>query len=169
MVRVLISVICTSILLILASHTARADDKPTIRYREVDDSVTSANFTPHKLTAVHFWATWCVPCIAELPEIEKTIQNYGSKGLYILPIAMENNVSRIEEFFTKHKLTRIKPYRDDGITSFKSLGIRGLPTTVFFDSSGKEVSRAEGPMPWLHEDNIRFIEQRLGKERPNLP
>jgi thiol-disulfide isomerase/thioredoxin len=161
MIRVLISVICTSILLVLASHTARADDKPTIRYRIADDSVTSADFAAHKLTAVHFWATWCVPCIDELPEIDQTIKNYEGKGVHIVPIAMENNVGRIEEFFAKHKLTRIKPYRDDGITSFKSLGIRGLPTTVFFDSNGKEVSRAEGPMPWLHENNIRFLDSKL--------
>ena len=161
MVRILLLAICTSILMVLASHTARAGDAPVIRYREADDAVKNPDFSAHKLTAVHFWATWCVPCIDELPEIDQTIKNYEGKGLYIVPIAMENNVGRIEEFFVKHKITRIRPYRDDGITSFKSLGIRGLPTTVFFDSSGKEISRAEGPMPWLHEDNIRFLEGRL--------
>ncbi|MCE2927414.1 MAG: TlpA family protein disulfide reductase [Rickettsiales bacterium] len=161
MVRILLLAICTSILMVLASHTARAGDAPVIRYRIVDDTIQSPDFSAHKLTAVHFWATWCVPCIDELPEIEKTITNYKGKGLHILPIAMENNVKRIEEFFVRHKLTSIKPYRDDGITSFKSLGIRGLPTTVFFDSSGKEISRAEGPMPWLHEDNIRFLDSNL--------
>ncbi len=149
--------------MVLASHTAQAGDAPEVRYREADGTVKRPDFSAHKLTAVHFWATWCVPCIDELPEIDQTIKNYEGRGLLIVPIAMENNVGRIEEFFVKHKLTRIKPYRDDGITSFKSLGIRGLPTTVFFDSSGKEVNRAEGPMPWLHDNNISFLGSKLGR------
>lgn len=118
-------------------------------------------FSEHKLTAIHFWATWCTECIEELPEIDQAVERYAKHGFQLMPLAMENNVQRIREFMKKHNLTRIQPHRDHRALIFNHYNVRGLPTTVFVNQKGEEVGRAEGPMHWDSAENAAFIQRHL--------
>ncbi len=78
---------------------------------------------------INFWATWCVPCKKELPELQE-MQNQN-KDLEILIISIDRkNINEQLNFLNKHKVTNLKIYFDKDMLLFKSLKLRGIPTTL---------------------------------------
>ena len=115
-----------------------------------------------KMTLVHFWATWCGPCVREFPEIDALQKTYGDKGLKILAISTEGyrHMDQVKAFYTQHAVANLKPYTDDGST-IRATHIRGMPTTFFLDSNGRNIAMAEGPVDWNSKEVRTFIEQHL--------
>jgi len=116
-----------------------------------------------KLTIVHFWATWCTPCSAEMPEVDAAQASYDSKDLKIITLSMDgdNQADKVKAFFTEHNIAHLTPYLDRGMESFNAIHSPGLPTTLFINHTGKEIARAEGPLDWKSKETIGFIEKAL--------
>ena len=134
---------------------------PTLSYLDGTGEIYTLDASKNKLTAIHFWATWCAPCIEELPEVNKAQQTYGSKGLSIVAISMDNNLEVVWDFFRQNKINLLRAYIDNGAASFNGFKIKGLPTTIFVNTKGEEVARVEGPMHWEDETNRAFFEEQL--------
>ena len=148
----------------VCAASAWSDERPVLRYHTGSATPQTVNFDEGKLTAVHFWATWCAPCIDEIPEMDSALKVYQPKGLRIIAISMDGTLEKVTQFYGEHAITSLTPVLDYKAQSFNTLKISGLPTTVFFDSSGREIARTEGPMHWLESPNKEFIEQRIGQK-----
>jgi thiol-disulfide isomerase/thioredoxin len=103
----------------------------------------SAPLTAGKVVLVNFWATYCVPCIREIPTFNKLNQEYKSKGLVVLGIGMdEEGAELIKPFLSKHPMDYLvglgKPVLNE---QYK---LEGLPVTLVFDRSGKQIKRFDG-------------------------
>lgn len=98
---------------------------------------------------VNLWATWCAPCIAEMPTLDRIAATYGPKGLAVLTISQDNQgLKAAKPFFEKHKLPHLKGWADPE-TNFGFHYATGLlPTTVIYDAQGKEMVRVIGAMDW---------------------
>lgn len=116
-----------------------------------------------RLTALHFWSTWCVPCLAELPEIDETQKAYEARGFRVVALSLDSAeaVQKVVDFFAEHRITTLKPYIDKDLKAFQSVKGRGLPTTIFIDESGMEIARSEGAVDWKDKANLDFIEMWL--------
>lgn len=136
---------------------------PAAVYKDEKGDVYALNPQENKLTAVHFWATWCVPCIKELSEVDTALATYGSKGFKVVAISLDadDGIPKVKQFFADHKITRLTPYVDFGMASFKASGTNGLPTTIFINAQGQEIARAEGPLAWQKPETITFLESNL--------
>jgi thiol-disulfide isomerase/thioredoxin len=130
-------------------------------YSDGKSNTYALNAQENKLTAVHFWATWCAPCVGELPEIDAAQNAYGGKGFKVLALSLDSNTSadKPAAFMAQHGITHLKPLIDFSQASFKAAHAPGLPTTVFIDTTGKEVGRAEGPVDWKSKETQAFIER----------
>ncbi|NBX04341.1 MAG: TlpA family protein disulfide reductase [Alphaproteobacteria bacterium] len=115
-----------------------------------------------KLIAVHFWATWCVPCVKEFPDVDAAQKKYGDKGFRVIAISLDQNaMPKVLKFFTDHQVKNLTPYLDLYMQSFANIQGRGMPTTIFVNSAGKELARAEGPLEWDSPEVQKFIEDNL--------
>ncbi len=120
------------------------------------------NFKNNKLIALHFWATWCKPCIAELPDVNEAQERYGAQGFKVLAISVDQgNIQKVINFMNTQRLYALTPYLDRYMQSYSNLEGRGLPTTIFVDSKGKMLARAEGPLDWESSSVKNFIEDQL--------
>jgi len=142
-----------------------AQPAPAMSYQDEkgqNHSVTAENYKSSKLTAIHFWATWCAPCVEELPSVDAAQEKYKSRGLNVLTIALDgNNHAKVQKFFKDHKITHLKPYLDGTPSRFYAIKGRGLPTTLFVDSAGNIIGKTEGPMDWKNKESTEFFERRL--------
>ena len=98
-----------------------------------------------KLFIIHFWATWCIPCVRELGELDTVMANYEPKGIKVVAISLDGeNMGKVKEFFKTNKVKHLTPFLDTRMMSFQMTQSPGLPTTIFINSKGIEVARAEG-------------------------
>lgn len=112
-----------------------------------------------KVLLVNFWATWCVPCIKEMPDLSKLSKEFEGNEVIILPISLDRNksVKDIEDFYKKHKVDNLPVYLDFQGSTFRTAQLRSLPTTILVDKSGYEIARVLGVLEWLEEINKNYI------------
>ncbi len=92
-----------------------------------------------------FWATWCPPCKKEIPDFIELQKQYGSQGVQIVGIALDQP-DKVSEFVQQNGVNYPILLGNDAITA-KYGGIDGIPTTFVIDKQGKIVNRFEGFRP----------------------
>jgi thiol-disulfide isomerase/thioredoxin len=112
------------------------------------DKVKLADFKGRPVL-MNLWATWCGPCIKELPSIEAIAKREADK-LQVLAISQDTEGRKtVDAWWKQQKFTLLQPYVDAKADFSFNLGGGGeLPVTVLYDATGKEVWRAIGPMDW---------------------
>ncbi len=125
---------------------------------------TLSQFAGKKLL-VNFWASWCVPCREEMPELEELAAEYNSDAFMVLPINLDIGASGIDKaraFLAGYDWPNLPLYADPTFKAFDRLKAEavtvGLPTTLVLDEKGCELAVLQGPARWASEDGRRVIE-----------
>lgn len=92
---------------------------------------------------INFWGTWCPPCRREIPDLVKLYDEYKSRGIEIVSLAVNDNPNAVKAFTAKAGMNWVMLMGTDEIYQ-KYGGIRGVPTTIFVDRTGKETDRFVG-------------------------
>ncbi|WP_368039612.1 TlpA family protein disulfide reductase [Sphingomonas sp. ID1715] len=108
--------------------------------------VTIASFKGKPLL-VNLWATWCGPCVREMPTLEKIAAQAGDK-LKVLTVSQDRETVDIAPTFEKGGFKLLERYRDPESKLGFAFNTGMLPTTVLYDAQGKEVWRVVGAMDW---------------------
>jgi Thiol-disulfide isomerase and thioredoxins len=107
---------------------------------------------------VNFWATWCPPCIKELPALDASAKALKPKGVIVLALSSDREgAPLVRRFFDKNGIDNL-PVSIDAMSGVgHELDVSGLPTTVLFDAEGREVGRVVGAAAWDAPETISFL------------
>ena len=110
-------------------------------------------------TLVNLWASWCAPCVKELPTLDKLAARYEREGnLGIVAVSQDNAPQgSVVAFLDKLKVTRLGAFHDPRMALSGGLGVEVMPTTVLFDAQGKEVWRYVGDLDWTGEEASKLL------------
>jgi thiol-disulfide isomerase/thioredoxin len=118
-----------------------------------------------KVVLVDFWATWCGPCVAELPNVKECYEKYHEKGFDVVGISLDQGRDVLEKFVQKEKLPWTQLFDDDvqkgegwSHPMVRYYGIDAIPAAILLDKEGKVVSMAA-----RGEDLPKLVEKLLGK------
>ena len=127
------------------SHKGEA--APSLSFMDpADQAVTLASFAGKPLL-LNLWATWCAPCVAELPTLDRLAGTLGDKATVLVVSQDLEGSAKVDPFFSAAKFSTLQPYRDP--QAALSIAYRSnLPTTILYDSTGHEVWRITGGMDW---------------------
>lgn len=114
-----------------------------------------------QLTILHLWATWCVPCLDELPKLDTFSTQYKDTQIIFLPVALNKELEDVTGFYSKHGIKKLPVYIDPTMKIFRELEVYTLPATLFIDANGREIARIEGPADWQSASLRDFIARRL--------
>jgi thiol-disulfide isomerase/thioredoxin len=110
-----------------------------------------------KIIIVNLWATWCMPCIKEMPDLFALTKKLPADKFELL-LATDQSMKTIDKFVTKRGL---KLHYVQLQNSIESLGVYALPTTLIYDRSGKEIHRLLGDRAWTSEKTLLFFKNML--------
>jgi thiol-disulfide isomerase/thioredoxin len=114
-----------------------------------------------KLVLLNLWATWCQPCLKEMPSLEK-LQASREEKLTVAAVSEDRGGKNVvEPFIAKLGLDKVKPYLDPKSAVGHAFSVRGLPTTLIIDSEGKVVGRVEGAAEWDSEKMSKVLQPFL--------
>ena len=130
-------------------------------YRSNNDPIFLQSFSG-SLTLVNFWATWCAPCLNEMPSLSNLQKLKGDKNFKVVTIAtMRNSPKSIENFFDKMSIVNLTKYQDPKGKLARSLKIAGLPLTILLNKDNKEVARFIGDADWSSPQALKLIEKAI--------
>ena len=106
-----------------------------------------------KLVLINFWATWCEPCKEEMPSLDKLSVDKNFKNLKILPINIgQEKTNKIKDFYIKTNIENLDIFYDTDVRLAKKFLLRGVPTTLIFNTDAKEIARVVGSIDFQDEN-----------------
>lgn len=117
-------------------------------------------------TLVNFWATWCGPCVVELPWLEKLGKHYdGRMNVVAISLDQGKKTADIATFLERRELGDFAGYLDESGDLTKDLKLRGIPTTYLLGSDGLILYRFEGDANWTLPEFVDFFDIFLLQNR----
>jgi len=112
-------------------------------------------------TLVNLWATWCAPCVKELPTLDKLAESHAVDGqLGIIDVSQDSvEQAEVKAFLTKLGIKQIGAYHDDKMALAAGLGVQVMPTTVLIGSDGKEIWRYVGDLDWTSAEADKLLSE----------
>jgi thiol-disulfide isomerase/thioredoxin len=139
----------------------RGTDMPAIPFVAPGGGPATLTAFRGKPLMVNLWATWCGPCIAEMPTLEKLAETDADRFQLIVVSQDLQGGKVVAPFFASKGLKTLKPYLDPQNVLMQAFESETLPTTVFFDARGKEQWRVLGAMDWNGEKARKLIDGAL--------
>jgi thiol-disulfide isomerase/thioredoxin len=142
-----------------ASEAAAADDiRKTIQLADLSGQPVDLTKFEGRLVFLNFWATWCRPCIEEMPSIANAQKQLGDEVVFLF--ASDEDVERIKSFEKKNSLG-IEYVQ---VANFNELNIQALPTTYIFDANGKIVFSETGYRKWDDPSNLQLLQNLMNRQ-----
>jgi thiol-disulfide isomerase/thioredoxin len=124
---------------------------PELRWSGPDGTETTLAAYRGKAVLLNLWATWCAPCIKELPSLQRLQAKLQGEPFAIVALSIDRNQPGAEKaraMLSRLRLDALAFHHDGEGRVFRALGIEVMPTTIIFDASGREVGRLKGPAEW---------------------
>lgn len=135
---------------------------PALAFSEFDGTPRTLADFRGRVLLVNFWATWCAPCIEEMPALDRLQAIVDGNDFAVLALSTDRQGrSQVEPFVGKLGLSKLSIYLDPKGDAMRALGLRGLPTTMLFDREGREIGRLEGAAAWDSPDAQSLIRYYL--------
>jgi len=123
-------------------------------------NVTLADYEG-KVVVVNLWATWCAPCIREMPTLDNLQRDMGGESLHIIAMSQDREGKSVAEpFMETNEWSNLDLYVAPDLAFARAAAVKGLPTTLIIDKKGREVARLQGTAEWDSED-MRIILREL--------
>ena len=155
---------------IIFFYHANANDKSELIIHKVPKSIKISNVydskdnivdifdEKKKFTILNFWATWCAPCVKEIPDL-LNIQSVQKEKFNVFFVSVGfTSPEDIKKFKEKHKFKNMKVLYDKNLKFSKDLEVSTIPTTIIIDNKQKEIIKATGYIDWNAKKKIELLE-----------
>lgn len=132
---------------------------------ETGERVTLEDFRG-KVVVLNFWATWCPPCVREMPALDRLhALLHGDRFAVVAVSTDRGNTAGLRRFYQRTGVTHLPIYHDPTSTLARALKVEGLPTTYILDHTGRILAEHTGYMEWDHDRFVKWFVRRI-KEIP---
>jgi thiol-disulfide isomerase/thioredoxin len=148
----------------LAKFTIAKEPKPLpeFGFTDADDKPLKLADYKGKTVLLNFWATWCAPCVKEMPSLDKLQAEIGKDRFIVLPLSLDSaSRAKVAPFYADKKLGNLGIYFDKGKKTMGALDVSVLPTSVLIDPDGREIGRLEGEADWDKPEALALIKAAI--------
>lgn len=135
---------------------------PDIEFQNANDKPTKLSAFRGKALLINFWATWCTPCVKEMPSLDRLQAAIPRDRFVVLPLSIDGaSKPKVAPFYRDQKLAQLRIYFDKGRNAMQALNVTLLPTSILVDPSGRELGRIEGDADWDMPESIALMSAAL--------
>jgi thiol-disulfide isomerase/thioredoxin len=138
------------------------NNPPTLIAKNLSGQSVDITRFKGKVLLVNFWATWCAPCVREIPSLLSLQDQFGIKNLQLILINYGETQKKIQDFVEKNSIDGLILF-DEGRTATANWNIKGLPTTFIIDRDFKLSHQALGELNWADETVTDLIESLISR------
>ncbi|MEQ1889750.1 MAG: TlpA disulfide reductase family protein [Alphaproteobacteria bacterium] len=122
---------------------------PEVQFQDAAGNFHNLAEYKGKVVLVNFWATWCAPCRAEMPSLDRLQKAMASKDFTVVIVSLDRaGYAKAAAFLNEIGVVNLTTYIDPGIRAARKLGALGLPVTLLLNRKGDEIGRLTGPAEW---------------------
>ena len=128
----------------------KGEDAPVVKFKDPDGGEFNLAAFKGKPVLVNLWASWCAPCIKELPTLEKLEQSHSAEGqLGVIAVSQDRAPkASVDAFLAGKNIGRFAAFHDPEMALSGALSVQIMPTTILYDAGGREVWRYVGDLDW---------------------
>lgn len=147
---------------------AHGEPRPLKTFKFIDGDLKAASLADFrgKIVLLNIWATWCAPCRAEMPTLERLQQSLGGPDFEVVALSIDQEgVPVVRKFYEELGIKALRIFVDPTMKAPLELNAIGVPTTLLVDREGREIARHTGPAEWDSAEVIATIRSYV--ERPS--
>lgn len=135
---------------------------PNLQFVDAENRPRSLAEFRGRAVLLNVWATWCAPCRAEMPALDRLQAALGGPAFEVVALSIDRGgLAAVKPFFDELDLRALRIYVDASAEALGRLDSIGIPLTLFVDEQGRERWRVLGPAPWDRADVIDYIRRDL--------
>jgi len=140
---------------------------PSVAFQTLGGEVATLADFRGQVVLVNFWATWCAPCVREMPSLQRLHQELADEGLTVLAVSEDRaGAAVVRPFLKRLELFGLPIYLDSKGLLARAFVVKGLPTSFLIDRQGQVVAGLVGPMEWDSQEAKALIRNYLQQEIP---
>jgi thiol-disulfide isomerase/thioredoxin len=144
---------------ILSSASAPAPRSPFVDEKNVAHTLDDFR---GKVVLVNFWATWCGPCVREMPSLKRLHAKLGGGEFTVLAMSEDRRGWEVmAPFLVRLDLLGLPAFHDPRGDLMRALSVHGLPTTILFGRDGRELGRLVGTAEWDSDEAVALVRHYL--------
>jgi thiol-disulfide isomerase/thioredoxin len=118
-----------------------------------------------KIVLLNVWATWCAPCIKEIPALDHLAAALNGADFAVVAVSVDRKgIDVVRKVFAERNVQKLPIYIDRSGEALRTVRAIGLPTSLLIDREGREFGRAVGPAQWDDAATIAFFRQVVSYE-----
>ena len=128
-----------------------------LKFKDDEGKEISFSDFQDKVLLVNFWATWCAPCIKEMPSLDR-LKSKVDGDFDVIAISVDRDgVEKVTDFFNENKISNLEKFFDIKNSLAKEMDLYGVPTSFFVNKQGDLIGYYQGDMEWDNDTVIKFI------------
>jgi thiol-disulfide isomerase/thioredoxin len=132
--------------------------QPKLGFIAADETQMSLNDYRGKVVLLNVWATWCPPCVKEMPALDELQKMRGGDDFEVITVSVDRNAEEPAAFFETHNIENLIPWHDTSYSLPAEVMAPGLPVSIFYDKRGREVARVFGDVEWTSKEVSAFVD-----------
>lgn len=122
---------------------------PALSFRDADGETVALSSFEGRVVLVNLWATWCPPCVEEMPALDNLQAQLGGDGFDVIALSIDREGTDVVlPFFEAQNLENLTVYLDPDADGPRAFRARGFPTSILLDRQGRRIATYEGELAW---------------------
>jgi thiol-disulfide isomerase/thioredoxin len=133
------------------------------------DRLSPASY-PGRVLVLNFWATWCGPCVQELPSLAQAATGWAKNGILILPVSIDlTGADAVEPFYQSHNIKTLPVLLNADGSDVRQLGAPGIPATLVINAAGQLVAHIVGAANWNTSATFDYLSSLKANKQEASP
>ncbi|MEP6342849.1 MAG: TlpA disulfide reductase family protein [Maricaulaceae bacterium] len=137
--------------------------QPTTTFETFDGQTMQLSDYRGKVVLLNVWATWCAPCLKEMPSLSDLQTLRGSDQFEVVTISLDRTAVEAADWLADKDITNLTPWHDKSYSLNTAVEAPGLPITIIYNPQGREIARLAGDAEWNGKEALALVDYLMLK------